>query len=214
MTSKSNLNHFKYVILLLTLIFSSVNMPAQYLNNELPKNKSAFYSKGNSASSILPLSIGIVSVIYLINPVLVYENKKIYAGITKEISVGWGLFGEHRTAFEYSLIFGGKLRSFIRFSYKYDFLLKKGIEPSHTLQGTPVLSVGAGYFNDFSGAGIFPELSYGYSLRNHKLLLYAHIKLRHTFMFRKDKPDITDLSVGFIVGIANPFIDVNIRRKY
>jgi hypothetical protein len=33
-------------------------------------------------------------------------------------------------------------------------------------------------------------------------------------MLRKDKPDITDISFGLIIGIANPFIDVDIRRKY
>jgi hypothetical protein len=138
----------------------------------------------------------------------------VYAGLTKEFSIGWGKLGEHRTAFEYSMIFGGNIRHYIRFSYKYDFLLTPGIEPSHMLQGTSVFSAGAGYFTDFSGAGVFPELTYGYSIRNHKLLFYPHIKLRHTFMFNKDKADITDVSFGIILGIANPFIDVDIKRKY
>ncbi len=82
------------------------------------------------------------------------------------------------------------------------------------LQGTSVISAGAGYYTDFNSNGIFPEITYGYSIRNHKLLFYPHIKLRHTFITDKEKPDITDLSFGIILGIANPFIDLDIRRKY
>jgi hypothetical protein len=33
-------------------------------------------------------------------------------------------------------------------------------------------------------------------------------------MFGKEYPDKTDFSFGIIFGIANPFIDVNIRREY
>jgi hypothetical protein len=155
-----------------------------------------------------------LTVVYLLNPIGEYTDRKVYLGFTKEFSIGWGKLGEHRTAIEYSMIFGGNIRHYLRFSYKYDILLKSGIEPSHMLQGTSVVSLGAGYFTDFKGGGIFPELTYGYSIRNHKFLFYPHIKLRHTFMFDENKSDITDLSIGIILGIANPFIDVDIRRKY
>lgn len=179
-----------------------------------PSKASRLHTEIRISNSTLPLSIGLAAVLYLINPVIQYENKKVFAGITKEFSVGWGKLGEHRTALEYSLIFGGKLRNFIRFSYKYDLLLKK-IEPSNILQGTGVITAGAGYFTDFKGTGgVFPELSYGYSIRNHKLLFYPHVKLRHTMMLKKDKPSITDFSFGIILGIANPFIEMKIRRKY
>lgn len=168
----------------------------------------------SKTASVLPISIGVLTAVYLLNPLVEYVDRKVYAGLTKEISVGFGKFGEHRTAVEYSMVFGGNIRHYLRFSYKYDILLKPGIEPSHMLQGTPVFSVGAGYFTDFKGKGIFPELTYGYSIRNHKFLFYPHIKLRHTFMLTKDKADITDFSFGVMLGIANPFIDVDIRRKY
>ena len=88
------------------------------------------------------------------------------------------------------------------------------IEPSHNLQGTGVVSLGAGFFTNFDKSGVFPELTFGYSLRNHKLLIYPHIKIRHTFMFHKIDSDITDISFGIILGLANPFNDVNIRREY
>jgi hypothetical protein len=165
-------------------------------------------------SSVLPISIGVLAAVYMLNPMAEYTDKKVYAGLTKEFSIGFGKLGEHRTAIEYSMVFGGNIRHYLRFSYKYDILLANGIEPSHMLQGTSVVSVGGGYFTDFNGTGVFPEITYGYSIRNHKLLFYPHVKLRHTFMLTKDKSDITDISFGIILGIANPFIDVDIKRKY
>lgn len=190
----------------------SLNLPVNYQYGFTGKIKNP--SQNSVSSTVLPVSIGVLTAVYLINPIIEYTDRKLYLGLTKEISVGWGKLGEHRTAFEYSMIFGGNIRNYIRLSYKYDILLKTGIEPSHMLQGTSVLSVGAGYFTDFNGKGVFPELTYGYSIRNHKFLFYPHIKLRHTFMLTKDKPSVTDLSFGVILGIANPFLDIDIRRKY
>lgn len=196
------------------LKLSTLNLQGSY-NNFSPYLKLSPPEKENKTQSVLPLSIGVLAAVYIINPIVEYTDKKVYLGFTKEFSVGWGKIGEHRTSLEYSMIFAGNIRHYIRASYKYDFLLKPGIEPSHMLQGTSVLSVGGGYFTDFKGrGGVFPELTYGYSIRNHKLLFYPHVKLRHTFMLNKDKPDITDLSFGIMLGIANPFIEVNIRRRY
>ncbi len=209
----------QYIVAILLIIACSLSSLAQLkLKDEFSplKSQSLKYkplNKTKSTSSVLPISIGVLAIVYLLNPIGEYTDRKVYLGFTKEVSVGWGKLGEHRTAFEYSMIFGGNIRNYIRFSYKYDILLT-GIEPSHMLQGTSVLSVGAGYFTDFKGNGIFPELTYGYSIRNHKLLFYPHVKLRHTFMLDEGKSDITDFSFGIILGIANPFIDVDIRRTY
>ena len=160
------------------------------------------------------LYVGAGALLYFLNPIVIYENKRFYAGITKELSVGYGKLGQHRFAFEYSFIFSGNISHHVRFSYKYDLLLNDKIEPSHNLQGTGVVSLGAGFFTNFDKSGVFPELTFGYSLRNHKLLIYPHIKIRHTFMFHKIDSDITDISFGIILGLANPFNDVNIRREY
>ncbi len=208
------LKYVKYFLILCFTfnVFSKID--CQVLENQNPFHKPDPKLQYSSASSFLPVSIGIGAVLYLVNPILIYESKKFYAGLTKEFSVGWGKLGQHRTSFEYSIIISGNIRHFIRFSYKYDILLKKDIEPSHMLQGSGTVSIGGGYFTDFNGGGLFPELTYGYTIRNHKLLFYPHIKIRHTFMLRKDKPDITDISFGLIIGIANPFIDVDIKRKY
>jgi len=202
------------LITLAAITVLSDSLKGQTLLSSLPEYKSNYRTINDSSSSPLPIAVGVAVFLYLINPILVYEDKKLYAGITKEISMGFGNFGQHRAAFEYSLIFGGKIRHFFRVSYKYDILLNGNIEPSHMLQGTSVVSAGAGLFTDFTGSGFFPEISYGYSLRNHKLLIYPHIKLRQTFMFNKTKSNIFDISFGIMVGFANPFGDVKITRKY
>src|SRR5436853_1187044 len=79
--------------------------------NSLPENKSG-------TAITLPIGTVVVVFLYLVNPIIVYEDKKLYAGITKEFSVGWGKMGQHRTAFEYSFIFGGNIRNYFRLSYK------------------------------------------------------------------------------------------------
>lgn len=208
-------------VILLFIAFNASSQVNQQQNFSLANLKLKSSSKdykfpelSRKTSSVLPVSIGVLAAIYLLNPMVEYTDKKVYAGLTKEFSIGFGKLGEHRTAIEYSMVFGGNIRHYLRFSYKYDVLLADGIKPSHMLQGTGVLSVGAGYFTDFDGKGVFPELTYGYSIRNHKLLFYPHVKIRHTFMISKDKSDITDISFGVILGIANPFIDVDIKRKY
>jgi hypothetical protein len=200
------------ILICSVFFFIFVNTYSQETDKLFLRNKNHFSYFSRTQSTFLPVSIGVGVILYLINPIILYENKRLYAGLTKEISVGFGKLGEHRFAFEYSFIFAGNISHHFRISYKYD-ILKKGIEPSHMLQGTSVLSLGAGYFTNFDKHGAFPELTYGYSLRNHKLLLFPYVKIRHTFMFKKEQADITDFSFGIIVGFANPFIDVRIRRN-
>jgi hypothetical protein len=185
-------------------------------------NVHQYFSEGDSTkrpvrkgfNPFIPVSIGVASFFYLLNPIILYENDKVALGITKEISVGFGDMGEHRFAFEYSYIFRQNYDHHFRLSYKYDYFLTMGVLPSHNLQGVGVLSFGAGYFNGITYHGFFPEITYGYSIRNHKLLIYPHTKLRYTYILEKGKSSITDFSFGIIVGFANPFIDKKIRRYY
>lgn len=202
----------KIIIKIILLLFI-------YCNTYSQSNSQYSYSydkenTANSAISFTSVSVGVGAFLYLVNPIILYEDKKIYAGVTKELSLGFGKFGEHRIAYEYSFVFTGHISHHMRLSYKYDLLLKDKIEPSHILQVTSAFSFGGGLFTNFNKQGFFPEITYGYSLRNHKLLIYPHIKIRHTFMFRKQDSDITDISFGIILGFANPFIDVKIRREY
>jgi hypothetical protein len=128
--------------------------------------------KPGVTASTFPIAIGVASFFYLLNPIVLFENDKIALGFTKEVSVGFGYFGEHRASFEYSYIFRKDLSSNIRLGYKYDILLKRGIKPSNSFQGTTAISIGGGYFHNFSRSGYFAESSYGYSIRNHKVLFY------------------------------------------
>lgn len=202
----------QFIIFLLAVLSTNVNSQFQYTT--LQKQNRYQFLKRSKSTSVLPVSIAAAAIFYVINPILLYENKRLFAGFTKEFSLGFGKLGQHRLGTEYSFILGGNIKHHLRLSYKYDVLLKENIKPSHTFQGTGVISIGAGYFTDFHGPGIFPEITYGYSIRNHKLLFYPHVKLRHTFMIDKDNSDKTDFSFGIIFGIANPFIDVKIRKQY
>ncbi|MCX6166097.1 MAG: hypothetical protein NTU73_14750 [Ignavibacteriae bacterium] len=205
----------KIIINIILILVTCSNIYSQYIvSGSQPVSLLNIQNTTTSPTSMTTVSLGIGAILYLINPIVLYEDKKIYMGITKELSVGFGKFGENRFAFEYSFVFTGNISHHARLSYKYDLLLKENIEPSHMLQGTGVLSPGAGYFTNFNKHGIFPELTFGYSIRNHKILIYPHIKIRHTFMFNKNDSDITDISFGIILGFANPFNDVNIKRYY
>ena len=206
--------HIKHSLTIFLLAVLSTNVYSQFQYTTLQKQNRNQFLKRSKSTSVLPVSIAAAAVFYVINPILLYENKRLFAGFTKEFSIGFGKLGQHRFGTEYSFILGGNVKHHFRFSYKYDVLLKENIKPSHTLQGTGVISLGAGYFNDLHGPGIFPEITYGYSIRNHKLLFYPHVKFRHTFMFDKDNSDKTDFSFGIIFGIANPFIDIKIRKQY
>jgi hypothetical protein len=166
-------------------------------------------SRGANPTKILAYSLA--AFLYIFNPAFLYENNKINSGITKEISVGFGYFGEHRAAFEYSFLFREIKMNHFRLGYKYDNLLKD-ISPSNMLQTSAVFTYGISYFTDLSHHGISPEISYGYSIRNHKLLIYPHLKLRYTHIFDEYKSNILDFSFGIILGIANPFNDLRIRR--
>jgi hypothetical protein len=192
-------------------VIYNTKIRSEYSNQEIHSN--TILLKNEIANPTLPLAIGILSIFYFVNPIILYENEKVSAGLTKELSLGFGNFGEYRVGFEYSLIFRGYQKSHIRLSVKYDNLINN-IEPSNMLQGTSVLSIGSGYFTDFEGHGFFPEISYGYSIRNDKLLFYPHIKIRYTVMTEKSKSNISDFSFGILIGFANPFIDLKIRQKH
>lgn len=202
----------KFVIiscLLLLINLSAVYSQDILYNKNITLLQLSKHKIGDATSSTLPIALGAAAFFYLLNPIVLFENDKISGGISKEISLGFGYFGEHRLSFEYSYLFRASLKNHVRFGYKYDILLKAGLKPSNFLQGTPVFSVGAGYFNDFTNHGYFPELSFGYSIRNDKFLFYPNIKVRYTYVERGS--NIYDISAGIIIGFANPFIDLKIR---
>ncbi|MDD5362468.1 MAG: hypothetical protein PHN88_10070 [Ignavibacteria bacterium] len=185
--------------------------------NSLYSNPDNKISKGviasETSSSVYPVSIIFASVLYILSPVIMYENNKINLGLNKEISVGFGYFGEHRISFDYAYIFRKDYTQHLRAGYKYDYLLSN-LRPSNNLQATSAFTFGLSYFTDFTRSGVSPDVGFGYSIRNQKLLIYPNFKFRYTYIFDKGKTNAFDLSFGLMVGIANPFSDLNIRRGH
>lgn len=178
----------------------------------IPEDTNFTLPRGGTNPTI-PVAIGVVGFFYLLNPIVLFENDKIALGITKEISVGFGYFGEDRISFEYSYIFREDHSSHFRLGYKHDFITSD-ILPSNFLQATSVFTLGASAFTDLDGWGVSPEAAYGFSFRNDKLLIYPHVKGRYTYTFGEQRSNIIDFSFGLMIGIANPFSDLKIRRSW
>ena len=146
------------------------------------------------------------AIAYLANPVMSVEiNGKLRWGWTKEISLGFGELGQYRTSVEYTYLDREHSKNMIRAATKYDFLLRSKINKKRDPVKTSVLTLGGGYFTDFDKYGFFPELSYGYSFRDSRWLIYPYMKLRYTFV--SNAPDLADFSFGLIFGFGNPFAD-------
>lgn len=129
----------------------------------------------------------------IINPMLVIEDKKIFFGLTKEISAG--IFPYGRLAFEYSYIFRSYNTSHLRFSYNYDFILAAGDFVGF------IATPGAGFFTDTKNNGWFLQGSVSALLGPGEPLMFnPYLKYRHTFIKEKTKSNIHDISLG--VGFA------------
>lgn len=129
----------------------------------------------------------------IINPMLVIEDKKVFFGLTKEISVGKFPYG--RLAFEYSYIFRSYNQNHLRLSYNYDIILAAGDFVGF------IATPGAGYFTDTKNQGWFVHGSVGAILGpGEPLVFMPYLRYRHTFITEKTKSDINDISLG--VGIS------------
>jgi hypothetical protein len=181
-------------------------------SSELYKPESLPSPVFKDQNSTLPLALGLVIFLYLLNPILVFDDGAT-VGLTKELSLGFGALGEYRLGAEYTFLFRENNKSQLRFSANYDYLTSD-LEPSNMLQTSGVLSIGGGYFTDFDSHGFFPQIAYGFSIRNDKLLFFPHVKARYTFVNGAERNNLIDFSFGIILGFANPFIDLKIRKEY
>lgn len=191
-----------------SVVFLKNQNPAQNLFKTDIQNSPAFKPE----NSTLPLAVSVLVFLYLLNPMLLFEEGAT-VGLTKELSLGFGDFGEYRLGAEYSFLFRSDKTSQLRFSGNYDFILDD-LQPSNMLQTSMVISLGGGFFTDFDANGYFAQSTYGFSIRNDKLLIYPHAKARFTFIPNENRSHMFDLSFGIIIGFANPFIDLKIRRKH
>ncbi|MBL8007221.1 MAG: hypothetical protein JNJ56_06790 [Ignavibacteria bacterium] len=177
-----------FLILNIALIFAvSGNTFPQHQNILNPELKLKLHQdKSNNASNDF---IETLLIVFPLNPVFQLQDKRFYAGITKEISFGFYPYG--RIAAEYSLIFRKTRLNQLRASYNLDLPLESGDFYAF------LLSVGAGYFTDFTDEGFFPQASLNLFLPVFdEIAVPLYFKIRETFM-TKDKPDIFDISFGF-----------------
>jgi len=185
-------NHFLYLLVIFVLCsgtFSQYKFKLKEdkdtFNLNMIKNKSAKpLSKTKSALPYIYYSA------LLINPMLVIEDKKVYFGLTKEVSFGYFPFG--RIAFEYSFIVRDRNTSHLRLSYNYDLILEASDFAAFMV--TP----GAGYFTDTENKGWFVHASFGILLPIGFVVTGPYIRYRHTFLQNKPagKTDIDDISLG------------------
>lgn len=179
--------------------YKNLNFKSNYLNsafeNDFNTNNLKLTLK-NSKSEITPQFIGLI-IICALNPIVLYENKKVYFGTTRELTVGFGKYTRFRISVEYSYLLRDFLKHHFRISAKYDFQLSKS--KGEYFPDQLIFSAGAGYFLDEGGSGIFPELSVGYKI-GEGLLVIPYVKLRYTYMFKNEKSNNADFSFGAILG--------------
>jgi hypothetical protein len=142
-------------------------------------------------------------IIMVATPTVIYENKKVYFGLSRELSLLLGKKGELRMSADYTFVFRRDLKHQFRVILKYDILSK--LSRGDWFDDRSFFSFGTGYFIDADGSGIPAEISAGFRIgEDSHFYLYPYIKLRHTFMTKKEKPDNTDFSLGLAIGFK-PF---------
>ncbi len=181
----------KPVLILTAVIIFTVKLYSQNIDlkfkEHLPAKdiNSLHYKKSDLEPGLLITAIPLL----LINPVLVFEDKKIFWGLTKEISFSTFPYG--RFSFEYSFLFRTFNKNHLRFSYNYDFIYQ---QPKEWI--AYVISLGAGYFTDTKNKGAFAQASTGFFIPTPLLIIYPYLKYRYTKIFDTDKSDIHDISFG------------------
>lgn len=166
--------------------FKLKDKPLKTLSGIENKSESDMYYKKSDMPTGL-FAAGIIGI--LINPILVFEDKKIFWGLTKEISFAFFPYG--RMNFEYSFLFRTFNKNHLRISYNYDF-----IEQSRSDWVMFRISTGAGYFTDTKNSGSFIQGSAGYFIASPIVIFDLYLKYRFTYTFNKNKSDIHDISLG------------------
>lgn len=125
----------------------------------------------------------------IINPMLVIEDKKVFFGLTKEISKSFFPFG--RLSLEYSFLFRTFNKNHFRISYNYDHVFDNRSD-----WVIFVVSPGAGYFTDTKNNGAFIQGSGGLFFPTPVFMGHLYLKYRFTKIFDENKSDIHDISLG------------------
>jgi|SRR4030095_5144897 len=181
-------------VLILFLLFTQFTR-SQIIDLKLKENKNSelkhsLYkiNPGKTKKANLPTPLLLLGIVMLINPMVVFEDKKVFFGLTKEVSAGFYPYG--RLAFEYSYIFRDSNTSHLRFSYNYDILFNTAfVLPAD-------ISAGAGYFTDTKNKGWFLQASGGLIIPTSHVILNPYLRYRHTFIKTAGKSGIDDISLG------------------
>jgi len=154
------------------------------LNDNLKLNLSSVTKKADASPFIMSLYV-----LTVINPMVVFEDKKVFFALTKELSFAKFPYG--RISFEYSYIFRDYNTSHLRLSYNYDILLEAGDLAAF------IATPGAGYFTDTKSKGWFINGCAGILLATiDYFALYPYLRYRYTYVVDKNKTDIHDVSLG------------------
>lgn len=162
---------------------------SQSINLKLKNSSSSKRDALHFKKADMPIALYLVGIASLISPVIVFEDKKVFFALTKEISIGKFPYG--RLSFEYSYVFRDSNTSHLRFSYNYDIILFAG-----DFIGA-IASPGAGYFTDTKNNGWFLHASAGpfFGISEY-FVLHPYFRYRHTFIKDENKTDIDDISLG------------------
>lgn len=199
-----------YAVLLtvFTNLSFSQDLRLKNTGNSLPSDFTKL-NKGNKTTTNVPDVLGTAAFItsLLVNPDIIYENKKMNFGLTKEFSVllpylvNKNLKALCRPGIEYTYVFRDERNHHLRGFLNFDI----PIEAADYVVLT--LGVGGGYFSDFKKSGAFPQTSVNLVIPAlDKIALVPYLKLRHTFMFDRTQSDITDFSIGMGITFM-PFFD-------
>lgn len=126
---------------------------------------------------------------WMVNPIIVYEDKHVDIGLTKEVTLF--VFPFTRLAAEYSRIF--------RSSNKDQFRISANLEIPFVVSdyGALSLGVGGGYFTDFKHTGYFPQAGVSFLFGpGENIGTNIYTKARYTFVTQEEKSNIFDFSVG------------------
>lgn len=131
-----------------------------------------------------------IMVLWPVNPMLVVENSKVYFGLTKEINIIMP-YAKAKLGFEYSYIFRSERNNHLRVFADYMIPLQAGDFAA------VLVNIGGGYFTDTKKSGLFPQASLSILVPFTDVLgINIYVKVRETFMLKKEESNIFDFSVG------------------
>jgi hypothetical protein len=171
-------------VLLFTNSIYSQSFSIKLKESKLSKPEPPLHKKAD-----LPILLYFLGIASLISPMVVFEDKRVFFALTKEVSLGKFPYG--RLSFEYSYVFRDSNTSHLRFSYNYDIILSAADFIAF------IASPGAGYFTDTKNKGWFLHGSAGaLFVLKENIGLNPYLRYRHTFIDNKLKSDIDDISLG------------------